>query len=227
MTAIVCASSKGGCGKTTIVTLLAGEFARRGKDENMDVTIVDADPNRHSSSWASKDGCPSNISVVCDTSEIKLGRTIDNASKESDFVLVDLEGAKSMAFSNAIGRASLVIIPCQGSYDDAVEATRTIELIHSLEELLQRKIPFSLLFTRTNAITNSLGLREIIADFKEEGYDMFKASLIDREAFKSVRMYGGIVNDLKPKQVSGAKKAAENVRVLVNEVVEKLTSQEA
>ncbi len=57
MPVIVFASSKGGAGKTTACVTLAGELARQGKDKNIKVSLIDADPNQHSAKWALKEGC--------------------------------------------------------------------------------------------------------------------------------------------------------------------------
>ena len=61
MPTIVFASSKGGAGKTTAAIILAAELARQGATKNIEVTLIDADPNQHSAKWALRDGCPSNI----------------------------------------------------------------------------------------------------------------------------------------------------------------------
>ena len=49
MPVIVMASPKGGVGKSTVSVLLATGFARLGAE----VTIIDTDPNRSLSRWAS------------------------------------------------------------------------------------------------------------------------------------------------------------------------------
>lgn len=54
------------------------------------------------------------------------------------------------------------------------------------------------------------------------GVNGFRYSLIDREAFRAIRSFGGIVNDLNPQEVSGIPKAAANVREYAAEIIEKL-----
>ncbi len=222
MPVIVFASSKGGAGKTTACVTLAGELARQGKDKNIKVSLIDADPNQHSAKWALKDGCPENIELIQNSNEEKILDDIDNAEENGGFVLVDLEGTASMTVAHAITRAHLVIALCQGSQDDADEAAKTIKLIRRQEKALQRKISYSVLFTRTNPAITPRGLKAILQDFRDADIDVFKTSLIDREAFRAVRSFGGIVNDLPKKEVSGIENASKNAQEYANEVKLKL-----
>ena len=218
MPIIVFASSKGGAGKTTAAIVLASELAQH----NTSVTLIDADPNQHSAKWAMKDGCPSNIKLVEKSTEETIIDDIDNAQEQTAFVLVDLEGTASMAVASAISRADLVITLCQGSQDDADEAAKTIKLVNRQAKVLNRSIPFAVLMTRTNPAITPRTLKHIMNEFRDAGVDIFKTSLIDREAFRAIRSFGGTVNDLDPKQVSGIEKATANAHALAVEVIERI-----
>ncbi|MDH5561764.1 MAG: ParA family protein [Deltaproteobacteria bacterium] len=218
MPVIVFASSKGGAGKTTAAIVLASELARH----NTSVTLIDVDPNQHSAKWAQKEGRPSNIQLVEKSTEETIIDDIDNAQAKTAFVLVDLEGTASMAVASAISRADLVITLCQGSQDDADEAVKTIKLINRQGKVLNRTIPFSVLMTRTNPAITPRTLKHIMSELEAAGVDIFKTSLIDREAFRAIRSFGGTVNDLDIKQVSGIEKAAANAHALAAEVIAKI-----
>lgn len=218
MPVIVFASSKGGAGKTTAAIVLASELARH----NTSITLIDADPNQHSAKWALKEGCPSNIALIEKSSEETIIDDIDTAQEKTSFVLVDLEGTASMTVASAISRADLVITLCQGSQDDADEAVKTIKLIKRQGKVLNRSIPFSVLMTRTNPAITPRTLKHIMSELESAGVDIFKTSLIDREAFRAIRSFGGIVNELDTRQVSGIEKAAANARALAAEVIEKI-----
>ena len=205
MSIIVFASSKGGAGKTTAAVILASEFARQGDSKGMIITLIDADPNQHSAKWALKKGCPQNIKIIENSDEDGIIDDIENANQNSAFVIVDLEGTASMSVASAISRADLVIILCQGSQDDADEAVKTIKLIKRQERLLARKIPFSVLFTRTNPAITPRTLTYIINEFKKSGIEIFNCSLIDREAFRAIRSFGGTIENLDSKEVFNAK----------------------
>src|ERR671921_2184444 len=107
MPTIVFASSKGGAGKSTSAVLLATQLAERGAE----VTLIDADPNRHLAVWASKPGRPLNIMVVADVTEQAVIGQIDRAARQTAFVIVDLEGTASRMVVYAMRRADLVVIP--------------------------------------------------------------------------------------------------------------------
>jgi len=222
MSIIVFASSKGGAGKTTAAVILASEFARQCGSKGMNITLIDADPNQHSAKWALKKGCPQNIKIIENSDEDGIIDDIENANQNSAFVIVDLEGTASMSVASAISRADLVIILCQGSQDDADEAIKTIKLIKRQERLLTRKIPFSVLFTCTSPAITPRTLTYIINEFKKSNIEMFNCSLIDREAFRAIRSFGGTIENLDSKEVSGKDKAISNVLAFTEEVKIKL-----
>jgi chromosome partitioning protein len=222
MPTIVLASSKGGAGKTTAAILLAGELARQGREKGIIISLIDADPNQHSAKWALREGCPKNIHVVQYVKEDTILDVIEEEENRDGIVIVDLEGTASIAVSNAISRADLVIIPCQGSQDDADEAAKTIKLIKNQSRLLGRTIPFSVIISRTNPAITPRTLKHIVSEFQKAGIDMFDCTLVDREAFRAIRSFGGIVNHLQSSEVSGIDKAAQNAKEFASEALRKL-----
>jgi chromosome partitioning protein len=100
------ASPKGGVSKSTSATILATQLAAKGAS----VTIIDADPNRPIARWAGKPGKPKNLNVVADVAEETLIDAIEEASRKSAFVIVDLEGTANMMVAQAMSRSNLVII---------------------------------------------------------------------------------------------------------------------
>ena len=107
MPTIVFASPKGGVGKSTAAVLLPAEFASHGGS----VTMIDADPNRPLSQWASRPGKPEKLTVIATTTEDSIIDTIQKAALQTTFVIVDLENTASMMAGYAMSRADLVIIP--------------------------------------------------------------------------------------------------------------------
>lgn len=218
MPTIVIATSKGGGGKTTAAILLTSELARQGMEKDITISLIDADPNQHSARWARKEGCPKNIKLYSNSTEETILDDIEKAEKESGFVIVDLEGTASMAVASAICRADYVLIPVQGSHDDGYEAVKTIKLIKNQSRVLGREIPYSVFFTRTNAAITPRTLTSIVNDLRENNIPMLDCSLIDREAFRAIRSFGGSIHELDPKEVSGIEKAFENAKTFTEEV---------
>ena len=221
MPVIVFASSKGGAGKTTACRLLSGEFARQGQDKDIQVTLIDADPNQHAAKWALMEGCLKNINLVQNSNEERILDDIEEAQKHSAFVLVDLEGTASMTVAHAISRADLVIMLCQPSEDDEDELVKTVKLIRRQERALQRSIPHAALITRTSAAFFTKLHKAILEDMEANNVNVFKVSLIERAPFKAIRTYGGIVHNLKgsnKRERNSINKAALNVEEWAEEV---------
>lgn len=222
MPTIVFASPKGGAGKSTSSVLLATELALKGAA----VTIIDADPNKPVSQWAKRGKKPGNLTVVADVTEASIIDDIDNAAQKTPFVIVDLEGTASMTVSYAIIRADLVIIPTQGSQLDAAEATKALRLIAQQEKVVERKIPYAMLFTRTSAAIRPRTLQHIQSEFLKHNILCFENHLHEREAFRAIFSFGGTLEDLNKKDVSNVEAAIINARAFAGEVIAMLRKAE-
>lgn len=215
MGVIAFASPKGGVGKSTSAVLLACELAEAGRS----VTIIDADPNRPVARWAKRPGKPTNLVVLENVTEETIIKTIDRVRAGSDFVVVDLEGTASLMVAYAISRASLVVIPTQGSMLDAAEAVKAIRLVKRQEEAFKLSIPCAVLFTRTNAAIRPRSLTSIEAEFVENGVSVFDVRLHEREAFRAVFSFGGTLATLDPANVSNLKAARANAKAFAEAAV--------
>ena len=218
MPTIVFASPKGGVGKSTAAVLLSTELASHGGS----VTMIDADPNKPLSQWANLPGKPDKLTVIDTTTEDTIIDTIEKAAMTTTFVIVDLEGTASMMAGYAMSRADLVIIPSQGSNLDATEAVKAIKLVKGQEKAFQRKIPFSILFTRTSAAIRPRTLQSIEAEFAKNNVPMFGVQIHEREAYRAMFAFGGTLADLDPSQVSNLPAARLNARTFAGEVIETL-----
>lgn len=225
MANIVFASSKGGCGKTTAATVLASELARQGRAQSMSIALIDADPNQHSAAWATLPGVPVNLQLYAKATERNLSDVIEEAENANSFVIVDLEGTASMAVAMAINYADLVIIPCQGSDKDAFEAIKTIGMIKQQSKAIRRSIRYAVLMTCTKSAIVTRGLKAIIGQFKAADLPVYNTQLIEREAFRAIASFGGIVNDLPASKVSGIDKAAKNAFAFTKETIAILNSE--
>lgn len=217
MPTIVFANPKGGAGKTTSALVLATELSRR-----VGVTIIDADPNRPISDWAQLPGKPENIAVLSDIGEENILDTIDEASEQTPFVIVDLEGTASTAVAYAIGRADLVLIPLQAKQLDGKQAARAIQLVKRQEKAFRKNIPHAVVMTRTSAAIRSRALNAIIEQLRDNSVPMLDVELIERVAFDAFIAYGGTLEELDPKDVSGVDKAVANARQYAASVIRML-----
>ena len=215
MPVIVMASSKGGVGKSTATLVVAGELA----DNDVAVTLIDADPNQPLVAWANRTTKPDKITVIADESHETIVDNIDEAAERTKFVFVDLEGTANDRVGHAIARADLVLIPVQASVPDAVEAAKTIKLIKRMERTFRRTIPYRVFFNRLPAALRERTFRDIENQFAEGGVPMLKSALIDRAAYRALFSFGGTPRTLQYDQVGGLLAAQENAYAFAQEIV--------
>jgi len=215
MPVIVFSSPKGGAGKTTSATILATELAATGAS----VTIIDADPNKNVVDWAKLPGVPATLTVIGDATEESIVDQIEQASATTTFVIVDLEGTASLLVSYAISMADFVVIPVQGSQLDAKQAARQMKLIRAQERLVNRAIPFAVLFTRANPAIMPKTQKHIEERFAEIKVPVLPTKLYDREAYRALFSFGGTLSDLRDKGVSNLDTAITNARTYIAEVL--------
>ena len=215
MPVIVFSSPKGGAGKTTSATILATELAATGAS----VTIIDADPNKNVVDWAKLPGVPATLTVIGDATEETIVDQIEQASATTTFVIVDLEGTASLLVSYAISMADFVVIPVQGSQLDAKQAARQMKLIRAQERLVNRAIPFAVLFTRANPAIMPKTQKHIEERFAEIKVPVLPTKLYDREAYRALFSFGGTLSDLRDKGVSNLDTAITNARTYIAEVL--------
>jgi chromosome partitioning protein len=215
MPTISFASSKGGAGKSTSAVLLATELAQRGTT----VTIIDADPNQPVLRWSSKPGKPENLIVVGGVAEETLIDAIDDASRKTAFVIVDLEGTASVMVAYAMTRSDLVIIPTKGSELDGIEAAKVIQFIGRQERAYNRKIPFAVLFTQTNPVVRPRTLKSLEADMLKQGIPVLGTALHERDAYRAIFSFGGTLSGLDKTLVRNIPAARENAQEFMAEIV--------
>lgn len=142
MSIVTIATSKGGAGKTTLAQILAGSFAGGGYR----VAAIDADYNHTLSDWVRMfGGYP--IDIRAELDEKKIINLADTLEREHDLVVIDTAGAAMQATVFAIGCADLVLIPCQLSSADVVEAVKTKQLVDSAATMTKRTIPVRAVLT--------------------------------------------------------------------------------
>ena len=98
-------------------------------------------------------------------------------------------------------------------------------MVKNSARMVKHEIPFSVLFTRLSAAIVTKTGKHLAAQFNGAGIDVFKCSLIDREAFKSIFSFGGSVNNLEAKDKKSQAsrgKAAANAQLFAEEVKQHL-----
>lgn len=216
MPTIVIASPKGGAGKSTTAVLLGTELAYAGAT----VHLLDCDPNRSLSLWASRADLPERITLHADITEQDIIRTIKSLDQDGHIVIVDLEGVASRLVSRAISQADLVLTPMRATTLDATIGARALGLIAEEEEALGRTIRHAVVFTMTRAIRSKqhTGIEE---SFAGQGVDVILPALMERAAFSALFEFGGNLRTMPPQGNMAA--AQENAAVFAHAVYQRLT----
>jgi chromosome partitioning protein len=218
MPVITIASPKGGSGKSTTSVILGTELAHAGAE----VTILDCDPNRSITIWASRSELPPRIKVLSDIGESEIVRSIKQQDADGRVVIVDLEGVASRLVSRAISQADLVLTPMRATTLDATISVRALALIGEEEEALGRSIRHAVAFTMTRAI-KSKQHSAIEASLIGQGVDVVAPPLLERAAFSALFEFGGDLRTIPPQ--GRMEPAVENASTFAQAVYERLTGK--
>jgi len=217
-------SSKGGAGKSTSALLLATQLAQKG----VGVTVIDGDPEQWIHRWGQSGNVPSNMNIIAKPISERFEDTIldviDNASRTSPFVIVDLEGSANLVAPLAVSQSDLVIIPTQPSTMDAMSAAKAIKLVKQQERVARRSIPFSVLFTRTSSAIKSRIEKDIAEQMNGSDVPVFSTQILERNAYKSLFAYSTTLEGL-PKTTYNISAAVDNARAFAVEVVSMFQSK--
>ncbi len=142
---ILIANSKGGCGKTTIATNLAGYFASQGKV----VVLNDLDRQKSSTQWLSRR--PAVLPSIYSYSDYDKHRI-----SKPEWVITDSPaGFRDEKLSDAVKSADFVIIPVQPSAFDVAATEDFLNVIEKEKAVRKHKTFIGLVGMRVNFRTNS------------------------------------------------------------------------
>ena len=221
MPTIAFVSPKGGAGKTTSAFLLSTALAKF-----QEVTVIDADPNHPIQTWAGGGNTPPGLTIVSDVDEDTIIERIEDAASKTPFVVVDLEGTASKIVVYAISQADLVIIPTQGSQLDANEASRAIRVVLQSHKMTKTATPYAVLLTRTSSSIRTRTQAHIQNGLIGAGIPVFETELNERDAFRAVFSFQQTLEGLSPNDVANLDKAKLNVWEFVEEVVQRLKTEQ-
>lgn len=144
---------KGGAGRSTIATNLAGLFATKYK-----TGLVDCDmPQGTSASWYSlrqQADRADNLALATAASHIELVREVDRLSRACEVIVIDAPPRIAEATRATLLMAQLCLVPLGGS---AAEIWATSDLLTTINEAKARKpqTDARIVWTRFRAVTRS------------------------------------------------------------------------
>jgi chromosome partitioning protein len=212
MACLSLASSKGGCGKTTLAILIGSDLALMGYS----VTLLDCDLNQHASAFGGKTDIPGFI-IMPSIDEASVLQALRKAESVSDVVLVDLPGGSSTLALKALQRSNFVLIPCQASLPDVRDAVRTVAQVDDAQELARFPIARSLIWTRVLPGFESRSARHVRQSVEGKGLPVFASALMERAAYRELHMTGKT-----PRQTEPTGRAALNVSAITTELLANL-----
>lgn len=219
MPVIVLASPKGGSGKSTTSVILATELSNAGAQ----IVVMDCDPNQSVTLWYNRSSkIKEKIQLINEISEAEIIKNIKHYDLDGTIVIVDLEGVASRMASRAISQADLVITPMRATTLDATIGAKTILLIKEEEEVLNRKIQHSIVFTMTRTI-KSKQHTSIEKSFQKQNIDIIYPSLMERSAFSSLFEFGDTLKDMPPQ--GNIEAAIKNAEEFAKSVFQRLQSE--
>ena len=158
MQTILVANPKGGSGKTTLATNIAGWLA--GKRQR--VGLQDADPQGSSTQWLARR--PALFPPVAGFAGDARKRELKDVAPE--WLVVDSPaGMHGEPLRDAVKRADAMVVPVSPSAFDMAATARFLDAVRELKSVREGGVPIALVAMRVDARTHSAG--ELDAFLKE------------------------------------------------------------
>jgi chromosome partitioning protein len=183
---LACAQSKGGSGKTTLVSCLAAAFAA----SDYHVCVVDSDRNQTFASWYANAYEGPTLTCRSEIDHIKVVDLAGDMAESHDVVLVDTAGFENLTAASAIGMADYVLIPCMPDRGSVRETLRTAQQVASLAKAARRPIPHSVVLMRWKP--RGLSERAALDSLQKAGLPILEATLSDSAEYSKLSFSGAV-----------------------------------
>jgi len=215
-------SNKGGAGKTTLVTLLAGEYALRGER----VLLIDADNRQNLSGWwrlcAEKSNVPDNVEVTIASTQRSIEQAVANVGGSFDLIIIDAPGVDSSLMTTIIRSAELVLSPVQPAIKELEAAGQAVAAVNEVNDTYGLTIGHFNIRTRISVPGRNLEayryIRPFVAGLIAADY---RTRLLDTELFER-NIYREIQNGLGTLQMQELTEPVRKARLEVQSLVEEI-----
>jgi chromosome partitioning protein len=186
------ASSKGGCGKSTLVTQLASYWAQAGQH----AAIVDADRQGSSFRWASRR--PDNVPGVLAFEGGR--RSLQKLPPDTGQLLIDTPaGSREHELEPYLDLANVLLVPVLPSSFDLDATLAFTEELRSINRIHRGKLPVALVANRLKAWTHAS--QDAVTQLAEESPFPVVAQLRDSQAYVLLTALGKGIFDYNSEQV--------------------------
>jgi chromosome partitioning protein len=186
---ILIANTKGGSGKTTLATNLAGYFATLGSG----VVLTDLDRQQSSAQWLERRSA--------DLPLIQFNHTRNKPSKlEPDWVITDSPaGLRDDKLAEAVKQATCVLVPIQPSAFDIGAASDFLDILAAEKAIRKSKTFVALVGMRVDVRTHSAAK---LAEFMEQSGFPVLTYLRSAQVYAHAAEQGLSIFDMRPTQVA-------------------------
>lgn len=152
---ILVANSKGGCGKTTVTSSLAGYFASGGKR----TTLIDCDPQGSSLAWSAQRPVelkPVHVMTSNDPSYGLRAGWLLRVPADTEVLLIDTPaGLRAHEFEQFARHADALLIPVVPSPIDLRATLVFIDMVRKLQRVRSGRLRVAMIANRLRTRTNS------------------------------------------------------------------------
>lgn len=188
------ASSKGGCGKTTLVTQLATHWAQAGKK----TAVIDADRQHSSLRWVGRR--PENAPSI--TAIEGSRRAFDRLPEDVERVIVDTPaGVDEKDLKPYLERADVIVVPVLPSHFDLDATLDFLKVLKGFSRVKRGKLPVGLVGNRLKPWTNAS--QAALAELGERAPFPVVAELRDSQAYVLLTALGKGIFDYHSENVRG------------------------
>lgn len=190
MTRIAVVNTKGGVGKTTVATHLAGMLAQRAP-----TLLIDGDPQASAASWAAwrreanREPSP--------TTTCLLGKAVfdegKNLGKGFAHTVIDAGGRDSAGLRAALLLAERAVVPVGASNLDAAAMTDLLEIVELAKDF-NAGLDVQVLMMRIDPRTRDTG--EMLEYLKENELRVLNARICERVAYRRAIGEGATVAEI-------------------------------
>jgi chromosome partitioning protein len=203
MSVLTITSRKGGCGKTMLSMVVAGSLT----DRDIDVALLDADPNGAAHRWASETHTGQTIRSYAEADAERLADLLPTLAQRHAVLIIDTAGFGNQAAAVAMAGADLVLVPVTPGEADLVEAQRTVAYVHGLSRSTRRSIQVRVVANRIRRTTTLS--RHVLAELGTLDLPRLQSVMSETVAYAEISFSGTMPKD-------GA--AAEEIAALLAEL---------